>query len=638
MGARQAKNILSFFFTFFMVRLFAICKTFSQQVTNVKRSTIFRVVVLTVVLFFLIPHCAAAWPTSAQWIPIYKNALILEDDNNDAQGSRNIVSGAAHSAAFVFNDGQYIYFRLRLDKSPEGTGGQGYLQSFGWGVQFDTNLNAADYEWLLMVDGIAKDEKVELWHNSVQGTVGDPGDKAETLEASIPLLGNYQITAADTSFNGDQDYFLDWRFPYDTLKQVTGITDSSPLRFFFGSSSSANSLTESGGDLVGASDLYTGFSDYVSPFGTRPTTGTVRFVQNLAGTGDVTAVCAGDTLYIRVDDDDRNYNPTGVNTLPVTLDAPSGDSETTTLMETGVNTGIFTGSIVSEAGMPASSDGTLQVMPGETVTVTYIDTIDGSIPPLQNQPRTDTLTINPPVIAITKTVSSASADTGETINYTISIENSACGEAWLTYLSDVIPAGFTYVPGSTTGFITADPSITGSQLTWNGAWTVPPYSTVTVSFSATVGGGVAGTHYNTASLSGPNVPVTCTGPTAPVTITAPLIELTKAVNKAAANPGEELIYSVHYRNTGNGAAQALFIVDTIPLYTTYVAGSLQRGAADAQYGDPANIVFTDLQEDSDGGSVQDNTVVFIINNIAPDDGVPDSGDDEGKVYFKVRIE
>ena len=206
---------------------------------------------------------------------------------------------------------------------------------------------------------------------------------------------------------------------------------------------------------MGASDLYTGFSDYVSPFGMRPTTGTVRFVQNLAGTGDVTAVCAGDTLYISVDDGDRNYNPTGLNTVPVTLAAPSGDSEPLTLTETGVNTGIFTGAIISAAGTPSAGDGTLQVMPGETVTVTYIDTIDGSIPPLQDQPRTDTLTINPPVIAVTKTVSTAAANGGETITYTITIENSSCGEAWLTYLSDVMPDGFTYVPGSTTGFITA---------------------------------------------------------------------------------------------------------------------------------------------------------------------------------------
>jgi uncharacterized repeat protein (TIGR01451 family) len=586
--------------------------------------------------FFLSSENVYAWPTSAQWIPIFKGGALLQDDTGDTQGSRNIVSDATNPAAFVFNDGQYIYFRLRLDVSPAGTGGQGYLQAYGWGVEFDSNLNAPDYEWLLMLDGIAKEEKVELWHNTVQGTLGDPGDKSEILTASVPLLGNYQISAADTSINGDQDYFLDWRFPYDTLKQVTGITDSSPLRFFFGSSSSASSLTEKGADLVGASDLYSGFSDYVSPFGIRPTTGTIHFVQNLEGTGEVAAVCAGETLYLRADDGDRNYNPTGLNTVPATLSVLSGDNETVTLTETGINTGIFTGSIASAAGAPANEDGLFQVMPGETVTVTFIDTIDGSIPPLQNQPRTDTLVINPPVISVTKTVSAEFANAGETITYTITIENAACGEAWLTYLSDVIPDGFTYVPGSTTGFITADPIVTGQQLTWNGAWTVPPYSTITLSLSVTAGG-VAGTFYDTASLSGPNVSLLSTGPTAPVTVTAPLISLNKAVDKGAAGPGEELIYSVHYRNTGNGAAQALFIVDTVPLHTTFVAGSLQRGAAGSNYGDPANTVFTDSDGDSDGGAITGETITFIINSIEPDDGIPDSGADEGKVFFKVRI-
>ena len=191
--------------------------------------------------------------------------------------------------------------------------------------------------------------------------------------------------------------------------------------------------------------------------------------------------------------------------------------------------------------------------------------------------------------------------------------------------------------GSTSGFITTDPAITGQQLTWNGAWTAPPYSTVSVSFSTKVGG-VAGTHYNTASVSGPNVPLTSTGPTAPVTTTAPLINLTKTVDKGVAGPGEELIYSVHYRNTGNGAAQALFIVDTVPLHTTYVAGSLRRGSAASNYGDQLNTVFTDSNSDSDGGAVNGNTIIFIINSINPDDGVPGSGADEGKVYFKVLID
>ena len=58
----------------------------------------------------------------------------------------------------------------------------------------------------------------------------------------------------------------------------------------------------------------------------------------------------------------------------MTIAVPSGDSETVTLTETGINTGVFTGSIVSSAGAPNAGNGTLQVMPGETVTVTYIDT------------------------------------------------------------------------------------------------------------------------------------------------------------------------------------------------------------------------------------------------------------------------
>jgi hypothetical protein len=95
---------------------------------------------------------------------------------------------------------------------------------------------------------------------------------------------------------------------------------------------------------------------------------------------------------------------------------------------------------------------------------------------------------------------------------------------------------------------------------------------------------------------------------------------------------------VHYRNSGNGTAQALFIVDTIPLYTTYVSGSLQRGTASSNYGDPANTTLTDSDGDSDGGSTQEDTIVFVINSIDPDDGVPGSGADEGKVFFKVRID
>lgn len=104
-----------------------------------------------------------------------------------------------------------------------------------------------------MVDGISQNEKIDLWQNTVQGQIGSPADAPEILAYSLPLAGNFRILPADTSFDNDLDYFIDFRFPYSIFKQITGLIDYSPIRFFFGTSNSTNTLTA---DLVGASDLY----------------------------------------------------------------------------------------------------------------------------------------------------------------------------------------------------------------------------------------------------------------------------------------------------------------------------------------------------------------------------------------------
>lgn len=388
---------------------------------------------------------ALAWPSAGQWIPVYRNNAFVDDDIGDTNGSRNVVGDATNAAAFVFNDGTYLHFRLRLDDDPTGKGGQGLLQSFGWGVEFDTNLNGTDYEWLLMVDGIGTEE-IALRQNTVQGTINDPGDSSEITAAVISLAANHQVNLANTSFNGDADYFLDWRFPYDTLKQETGLTDYSPMRFFFGSSSSTNALTENGADLAGASDLSTGFSDFVTPLGTRPTTGTVKFVADLAGNGDVTTMVSGETLYLRVDDPDQNYNRTGLNTVSVTVVSTAGDSEQLTLTETGLDTGVFTAAL-SSAGTPVTAgDGTLQVAPGDLVTVTYVDFIDADLN--LNQIRSDTILVARPAISLTKSVDKATAPPGTELTYSVHYRNTGGAAAHTLIIIDTIPPNTSYVSGS----------------------------------------------------------------------------------------------------------------------------------------------------------------------------------------------
>ena len=583
-------------------------------------------------IFFLIfiihfPVNLFAWPTSGQWIPVYRNNIILQDSISDANGSRNIVSDSNNVAAFIYNDGTYIYFRLRLDSDPSGGGGQGFLQPYGWGVLLDTNLNASNYEWLIMVDGISQTEIIGLWHNTNQGALGSPGDSPETLAHSLLLNTNYQITPANTSINGNLDYFLDWRFPYDIMKQYTGLTDTSPLRLFFGSANNASTITA---DLVGASDLYAGFSDYITPFGTKPTTGIIRFVD-ITGNTDVTQEYIGNILYLRVDDADRNYNPTALNTLQVTLSVPGGDTETITLTETGVNTGVFTGPITLTYGTPAAGDNIFQAAVGSTITATYIDAIDANL--LLNQPRTDTLLVRGPVINVTKSVAPSTAEAGGTVTYTITISNTGTGMANVTQLVDVLPPGFAYVQGTTSGLTTLNPTVNGQILTWNGTWQVPAGENRQLVFNANAGS-ISGTFLNNVSVSGLNFPAFYTGDTAPVTIGAALMTLSKTVDKISAIPGEEITYSIHYRNIGAGEALNIVIIDSIPLNTSYVSGSLRAGTAGSTYN--TAIILTDIS-DTDAGYISGSTIIFVIPSVSPDDGTPGSGTDEGKVYFKVTV-
>lgn len=443
------------------------------------------------------------------------------------------------------------------------------------------------------------------------------------------------ISPADTSINGDRDYFLDWRFPYATFKQASGLTDSSPIRLFFGSSSSSQTLTPNGADLVGGSDLYSGLTDFVLPVATTPTTGSVTFVSDLAGNGHVTQANAGDTLYIKVIDGDQNISNTTQQTVIVTITTPGGDSESVTLTETGVNTGIFTGSITTASALPNQNNGALQVMPGETVTVTYNDQIDASLN--KNQQRTDTLLMSPPVITVTKTVNPASAVSGAAVTYTITITNSGAGDGWLSTIQESLPNGFSYVPGTTVGLTTADPVISGQRLTWSGNWIVPKKvvvnGSVTLSFNAKVGGS-PGTVTNSAVVSGANISPTSTGSVAPVAVSAPQIALLKQVAGASYNPGSTLTYSVQYHNVGTASAANLVIADTIPANTTYVPGSLRIGAAGSTY---ATAVAKTDAADADEAEISGGDVIFRIANVAADDGAANSGADEGIVYFKVTI-
>ena len=65
----------------------------------------------------------------------------------------------------------------------------------------------------------------------------------------------------------------------------------------------------------------------------------------------------------------------------------------------------------------------------------------------------------------------------------------------------------------------------------------------------------------------------------PPTTTVPNISLSLSVDKSTAAPGDVLTYTLTYRNTGDGDAKTVTIMNPVPLSTTYVSGGAYDSAA-----------------------------------------------------------
>jgi hypothetical protein len=123
--------------------------------------------------------------------------------------------------------------------------------------------------------------------------------------------------------------------------------------------------------------------------------------------------------------------------------------------------------------------------------------------------------------AITKIAQLDSVPAGGVDSYTITVNNPT-GPITLNSVTDHLPDGFTYLPGTTTGATTADPTVNGQDLVWAGPLNVTAGGSITLTFSVTVGS-TAGTFTNSVDADGGRNPVTGTGPTAPVTVVVPVV-------------------------------------------------------------------------------------------------------------------
>jgi uncharacterized repeat protein (TIGR01451 family) len=121
-------------------------------------------------------------------------------------------------------------------------------------------------------------------------------------------------------------------------------------------------------------------------------------------------------------------------------------------------------------------------------------------------------------LTISKSADFPTSSPGATNGYTIRVSNPNNTAVTLASIVDMLPDGFTYVVGSTTGAIQQDPSISGRTLTWAGPVNVPALGTAQLHFDVRVAL-APGVYTNSASATAAGgFTVAPTGDAAPISI------------------------------------------------------------------------------------------------------------------------
>ena len=181
-------------------------------------------------------------------------------------------------------------------------------------------------------------------------------------------------------------------------------------------------------------------------------------------------------------------------------------------------------------------------------------------------------------VAVSKT-GPASANAGTNVVYTIAVTNNGQADASSVTLTDVLPAGMTFVSFQQNSGPVFN-CTTGATVTCSIA-TLTAGSSASFTLTAALSPGATGTVSNTANVTS-TTPDNNSGnntSTFPVTVTTSAdMSITKTA-AASVNAGANLTYTITVANNGPSDAQSVTWTDTLPANTTFVSENQTSGPA-----------------------------------------------------------
>lgn len=255
--------------------------------------------------------------------------------------------------------------------------------------------------------------------------------------------------------------------------------------------------------------------------------------------------------------DGTNYDP-GTGILSVQYNVlPNGDTRSFTVTADVAEDA--TGTVVNTASV--SSQGT-------------------DLDPTNNTASAST-TLTPDFdVQVSKAADDPNSIPEDTVVYTVTVTNTGPSTAPGVILTDVLPAGVTFVSATMEGQAGVE---SGGTITFP-AVNISSGSTQTATITVTVDTLTDGLISNTASVqdlsaAGENN-VTNNSASADVTVVAEAdLGVTKTVSSAASQVGGTLTYTIDVTNSGPSAASNVVITDTLPVGVTFVSGTGPAGEA-----------------------------------------------------------
>ena len=319
-------------------------------------------------------------------------------------------------------------------------------------------------------------------------------------------------------------------------------------------------------------------------------------VSTQINTAALTTVKSVDKLYAQPGDT-LTYSLTLQNTGNVSAD----NIVVTDIIPAG--TTFVAGSLVGATGAPPTLTLNNPIAGGASAIVTFQVTVDDGVPVPNPMPNTATAaftyTINPADpdgaagsstsntvnttvsfadVTTTKTVEPTFAQPGDTLTYTLTLQNNGNSAANNVVITDPVPTGTTYVPNSLTGATGTLPNLTLLA-------PIPAGGSAVIPYQLKIGNAVPNPNplLNTASAAytytinpaNPNgASAVSVSDTASAQVNTAKLNLVKSADKTLAYIGDTITYQIAVTNSGNVPADNVVITDLLPVGTAYVPGSL----------------------------------------------------------------